>query len=1069
MTSAGGETARLSLSTVYSHDAFGNVTSEAISGVSSYTGATPAPVATRTTLTEWGERDSAGVVTANNGRFPVKVTNALLHVEERSHVVAFGEPSRVVDINGLVTTWAYDGFGRPVLESRADGSTTTISYNLCAASCSADAPAGAVHDVNTDTSGAPESTTFLDRLGREVRSSVEGFDGTTIYTDTVYDGFKRIGQISRPYFSGDTPLWTVRTYDSINRLLTETKPDAGVTSIGYNGLTTTTTNALSQASTKALNARGDTAQVIDANAQTVNYRYDPFGNLIKTTDPASNVITLSYDTLGRKVSMDDPDMGQWIYGYNAFGELIEQTDAKSQSTTMDYDSLGRMVSRTELEGTTTWTYDNKNTGVGQVGDISGPGQSESLSYDTLGRVSQISRSVFGTTKNTDLTYDTEGRLLLTKYPDPGVASHSRLIVKREYTTTGYLASIKNDVTGQVYWLANAQDVDGNVTNVTLGNGLTTERTYQTDTGLVDTIKTYSSGNSATPDIQNQSYTFDTLGNLTQRIDSIAVREEDFGYDPINRLTSTTLLDATAQSTISTKSYTYDALGNILTKSDVTGTYLYGQNGAGPHAITTAGGNAYTYDTNGNMTTGAGRTVGWSSFNKPISLASVTATSTFDYGHDRKRIRQVLTEGATSTTTRYFGEEFEQVEVTGQPIEYRHFLFANKRIGIYTLFSNETQKTRYLHTDHLGSNDTITDDAGVSSERLAYDPHGKRRETNWQDAALPIVPSETARGFTDHEHIDALELVHMNGRVYEPTLGRFLSPDPFVQYPETTQGFNRYSYVNNNPLSFTDPSGFEFEGSGGFAAGDHDIETTEETAGFPQDGGYHADTVNVRSYENDQYGEPIFVQVALNSNFEPIGGQLDPSVVSPIGPATETMMLFRMGLLLAANDTPLGLRVMEDPMHPNARVLRAGAEILARLGGGVVSGARSIGTGIGKAARTAARGLGIQGEKESARHSLEVDVTLRGIKEFALNEDFREKVIAASADTAVNQGAKIGTLEGYGHFFGRGVTGTRLAPAGIIAVYGDFTTGVEFAIRKGETDLAKIIGSSLGGAINGDRQ
>ena len=92
------------------------------------------------------------------------------------------------------------------------------------------------------------------------------------------------------------------------------------------------------------------------------------------------------------------------------------------------------------------------------------------------------------------------------------------------------------------------------------------------------------------------------------------------------------------------------------------------------------------------------------------------------------------------------------------------------------------------------------------ESLSYDPHGKRREVDWQAAVLPIDPLETPRGFTGHEHLDKLALIHMNGRVYDPALGRFLSADPIVQFPASTQGLNRYAYAANNPLGFTDPSG-----------------------------------------------------------------------------------------------------------------------------------------------------------------------------------------------------------------------------------------------------------------------
>src|SRR5262249_38405625 len=103
--------------------------------------------------------------------------------------------------------------------------------------------------------------------------------------------------------------------------------------------------------------------------------------------------------------------------------------------------------------------------------------------------------------------------------------------------------------------------------------------------------------------------------------------------------------------------------------------------------------------------------------------------------------------------------------------------------------------------------------GSLIERYSYDSWGKRRDAaSWVAAApasFPIDPTLSDRGYTGHEHIDHLGLINMNGRVYDPEIGRFLSADPTVQFPESTQGFNRYAYPGNNPLSYTDPSGFGF--------------------------------------------------------------------------------------------------------------------------------------------------------------------------------------------------------------------------------------------------------------------
>jgi RHS repeat-associated protein len=117
-------------------------------------------------------------------------------------------------------------------------------------------------------------------------------------------------------------------------------------------------------------------------------------------------------------------------------------------------------------------------------------------------------------------------------------------------------------------------------------------------------------------------------------------------------------------------------------------------------------------------------------------------------------------------------------------------------------------TSYLHHDHLGSLTVITDETGAVTERLAYDPWGKRRYANGvADVLDSIVGYNTDRGFTMHEHLDEIGIIHMNGRIYDPLIGRFMSADPFVQSPSTLQSYNRYAYVMNNPLNMTDPSGY----------------------------------------------------------------------------------------------------------------------------------------------------------------------------------------------------------------------------------------------------------------------
>jgi RHS repeat-associated protein len=122
-------------------------------------------------------------------------------------------------------------------------------------------------------------------------------------------------------------------------------------------------------------------------------------------------------------------------------------------------------------------------------------------------------------------------------------------------------------------------------------------------------------------------------------------------------------------------------------------------------------------------------------------------------------------------------------------------------------NNGTENMHYALTDHLGSIIGLMNSSGSIEEEYSYDAWDRRRNaTNWSYTGVPTT-FLFDRGYTGHEHLDKFALINMNGRVYDPIVGRFLSADPFVQAPGNSQSYNRYSYCMNNPLAATDPSGY----------------------------------------------------------------------------------------------------------------------------------------------------------------------------------------------------------------------------------------------------------------------
>jgi len=114
------------------------------------------------------------------------------------------------------------------------------------------------------------------------------------------------------------------------------------------------------------------------------------------------------------------------------------------------------------------------------------------------------------------------------------------------------------------------------------------------------------------------------------------------------------------------------------------------------------------------------------------------------------------------------------------------------------------------TDYQGNWYKVITETGSLVEQYSFDAWGKRRNaTNWSYGGVPVTFT-FYRGYTGHEMLDAFGLINMNGRVYDPVIARFLSPDNYVQSPTSSQGFNRYSYCLNNPLVYSDPSGDIFQ-------------------------------------------------------------------------------------------------------------------------------------------------------------------------------------------------------------------------------------------------------------------
>jgi RHS repeat-associated protein len=800
--------------------------------VPSQTIANPAIIETRTSSTAYDAQ----------GRFATSSTNAIGQTETRTFNANFGTIATLTGPNGLTTNWTYDSFGKVLTESRADGTSTTTSYTQCTGTdnyCISNAS----YTITTTQAGAPTSVVTYNINSAVIQSATQDKDGNTIYARTEYDKLGRTTRSSRPFKANAATTWTSMTYDLLGRVTSTTAYDNTVSTVLYEGLKTTYTNAKSQARIEIKNTQGQLASVTDAYSKTLTYTYDPFGNLTKTTDALNNVTTISYDKRGRKIGMDDPDQGVWSYQYDTLGQLKRQRDAKNQVVTFAYDKLGRMTQRNEPDLISTWAYDTCDATLNPAGKCKGKvvqeasdnGYTRTYLYDAYGRITAEKDNV-DTAYYVSKLYDSYGRVANIVYPNG-------LQITNSYSTSGHLNKVSNTQTGTAYWQAGSTDAEGRINQFTYGNNVTTTNTYD-QMGRITQINAGSSNS-----VSNQSFVYDSIGNLTQRYDGASNLNEAFGYDNLNRLTSTSAQAGSGPLTQVTM--TYNEIGNILSKSDV-GTYTYASlkaNGsARPHAVNKIIMNdgvttyaSYTYDANGNMLTSLdssskGRTVTWNSWNMPNSvvgnkvatsnpalLSSTpvgTGSSTFSvvYNSAHERIKETLSNWTVVYNISPRVDTGIHVEKRVKPdgtVQTVASLYAGGMpFGTVTTVqpasgSAATTYTRYFHGDHLGSIVAITDEAGTVTERRSYDAWGKRRNANGTPMTSAFVTPDERHGFTGHEEWDEVGLIHMNGRLYDPATGRFLSADPTIQYADDMQNYNRYSYINNNPLSAVDYSGHGF--------------------------------------------------------------------------------------------------------------------------------------------------------------------------------------------------------------------------------------------------------------------
>ncbi|WP_299945311.1 RHS repeat-associated core domain-containing protein [uncultured Microbulbifer sp.] len=675
---------------------------------------------------------------------------------------------------------------------------TSYSYDILGRTSGIDAPAGQC-DSTARYDGLTETTTNCAQQTKITQKNVLG--ELAQVTDNIG------GRLQYTYYA-DGNLKQVRTLNSAGGELSATR-------IEYDIL-------------------GRKTRMVDPDKGTWTYGYDGFGELAWQRDAKGQGTAMTYDTLGRMVTRAD---------YTNF-------DTSSQDGSLQH--FSRWYYDQDPGCDTKYRFDGKLVAVAQSpvainGDCNANlediGYLKLLHYDRYGRLGETT-TVLGVLDGEGdfyekVTYDQYSRVKRSfDASNQQVGRRQDYLhgVETVYNPFGFKVGVRDVRTpaGQgYYYRVKRMNLRGQVEEVLLGNGLTTTYAYNPQhhrlTGILTDI------NPDVGQVQNLQYDWSAIGNLLSKTDRSGDGsysknlQERYEYDGLNRLRYAHLYRAGSQA--GTQEVRYDNTGNITFKTGV-GNYTY--DGPRPHAVTKAGSTSYHYDANGNMTSDTGnRTLEYTVFDKPSLVTECSHDTRFDYGPDRSRYKRVDDNGSGTVTTLQIGSVEKVIErsTSGATIKsfYRRTIagVAIERIELDASDATASITIQYLHKDLQGSLDVITDSHGQVAEdesgnKLVYsfDAWGKRRNAlSWQQIAGSPSSMVSAlrvgifnhlssnRGYTGHEMLDEVGLIHMNGRVYDPILARFVSADPMIDGVTSVQGYNRYAYVHNNPLAYTDPSGY----------------------------------------------------------------------------------------------------------------------------------------------------------------------------------------------------------------------------------------------------------------------